>query len=92
MFKNQKSAAYCEELHDMYMNRSRNLIEQVLRLDSKNEKALMRKCNVMLALGEDFSSILPDLDEVAFQSDKSQAVYGEITFLRSAITELEKNR
>ena len=69
MFRNQGSSDACVSLHDSYMNRSKNLIMQVLKLDKHNEKALMRKCNVLLAIGDKaavIQEVLEPLQEVAF--------------------------
>jgi len=59
------------------------LLDQVLKIEPKNEKALMRKCRVLVDIGgkENFQqceSLLKILNEVAFDSAKSQAVYMEI--------------
>lgn len=62
MFRNQGSSDACVSLHDCYMKRSKNLIQQVLKIDKRNEKALMRKCNVLLALGEKADVIKEVLD------------------------------
>jgi hypothetical protein len=39
------------------------LLDNILKLDGKNEKALMRKCNILLDLGkpEECKLILPKL-------------------------------
>ena len=48
--------------------RSKGLIDQVLKIDQKNEKALMRKCNILIDLGElkECEKQLKNLEEVAF--------------------------
>ena len=55
------------------LNRSKNLIDQVLKIEPKNEKALMRKCNILIDLGDlkECEKQLKGLEEVAFQSERA---------------------
>jgi len=58
-----------------------------LKIEPRNEKALMRKCRVLVDLGGDANykqceNLLSILNEVAFDSAKSQAVYMEIKNIR----------
>jgi len=50
------------------LTQANNLLDQVLKLQPKNEKALMRKCNVLLDLGKtkDCEAMMKVLEEVAF--------------------------
>ena len=63
------------------------LLDNILKLDGKNEKALMRKCNILLDIGkqEECKSLLSKLCEVAFQSERSQIIYTEINSLNDRI-------
>lgn len=72
------------------MERASLLLDQVLKIEPKNEKALMRKCNVLLDLGQKDKclAMMKTLEEVAFQSERSQTIYQEITNLKER---MEKN-
>ena len=50
-----------------------NMIDQVLKIDGRNSKALIRKCHVLIDLskGDDCEPLLKIIEEVAFQSDQS---------------------
>ena len=63
------------------------MIDQVLKIDASNAKALIRKCHVLIELGkpDDCNSLLGRIEEVAFQSDKSQLLYNEIKDIRERI-------
>jgi len=45
----------------------------VLKIEPKNEKALMRKCNILIDLGDlkECEKQLKGLEEVAFQSERA---------------------
>ena len=58
-----------------------------MKVEPKNEKALMRKCRVLVDIGgkenyDNCDKLLEILNEVAFDSAKSQAVYMEIKNIR----------
>ena len=59
----------------------------MLKIQPRNEKALMRKCNVLLDLGKakECEQVLKLLEEVAFQSERSQAIYNEIKNINERI-------
>ena len=70
-----------------YLQKVSNLLDQVLKIQPKNEKALMRKCRVLVDIGgnqnyQKCEECLKILNEVAFDSPKSQAVYMEIKNIR----------
>ena len=70
-----------------YLQKVSNLLDQVLKVEPKNEKALMRKCRVLVDIGgkenyDECETLLKVLNEVAFDSAKSQAVYMEIKNIR----------
>ena len=69
--------------------RSKSLIDQVLKIDTKNEKALMRKCNILIDLGDlkECEKQIKLLEEVAFQSERSQIIYNEIKNLRERLSD-----
>lgn len=71
-----------------YFERSRDLIDQVLKIDPRNEKALMRKLNILVELGESkqYEPMFKLLEDVAFQSEQSQIVYNNIKKLRERIS------
>ena len=52
----------------------------MLKIDPRNEKALIRKLNILLEFGETkkFDALMKILEDVAFQSDRSQVVYNNI--------------
>lgn len=56
-----------------YLERANGLLDQVLRSDPKNEKALLRKGGVLVDLGRisECREILEKLQVVAFDSAKS---------------------
>ena len=60
------------------------MLDKVLQVNSKNEKALMRKCQCFIELVEydKANGVLKLLEEVAFQSENSQSVYQEIKSLK----------
>jgi len=70
-----------------HFSRSRDLIDQVLKIDPRNEKALMRKLNILVELGESkqYEPMFKVLEDVAFQSEQSQTVYNNIKKLRDRI-------
>ena len=51
-----------------HFSRSRDLIDQVLKIDPRNEKALTRKLNILVELGETkaLEPIFKVLEDVAF--------------------------
>ena len=63
-----------------YLEKANGLLEQILKIDPKNEKALLRKCGVLVDLGglKECEELLERLNVIAFDSAKSQAVYMEI--------------
>lgn len=72
-----------------HFSRSRDLIDQVLKIDPRNEKALTRKLSILVELGETKAQtpIFKLIEDVAFQSDRSQVVYNNIKKLRDRIDE-----
>ena len=88
----QKLANQADEHQMEYLQKVSNLLDQVLKIEPKNEKALMRKCRVLVDIGgkENFQqceSLLKILNEVAFDSAKSQAVYMEIRKIQENMEE-----
>ena len=70
----QRGFACIEEQPSVALNhfiRSKDLIDQVLKIDARNEKGLMRKLNILVELGEQaqYDKILKVLEDVAFQSE-----------------------
>ena len=68
------------------------MLDQVLKIEPKNEKALMRKCRVLVDIGgkdnfKQCESFIKILNEVAFDSAKSQAVYMEIKNIKENMEE-----
>lgn len=51
-----------------YFDRSNNLIDQVLKIDEKNVKALIRKCSILVEFGEkiQYQKCLKFLEEIVF--------------------------
>jgi len=72
-----------------YLSRAMRLLDQVLKIDPNNEKALLRKCGVVLDLGsiQECREIIDKLQVVAFDSANSQAVYMEIKRINQRIEE-----
>ena len=60
-----------------YYDRSKNLIDQVLKIDEKNVKALIRKCSILVEFGEkmQYTKCLKFLEEIVFQIDNSSKIY-----------------
>ena len=56
-----------------YLQRANGLLDQVLKLDPNNEKAMLRKCGVLIDLGSvtECQQILEKLNVVAFDSANS---------------------
>jgi len=54
-------------------DRASLMLDQVLKIDPKNEKSLMRKCSISIQMGdhEGANKYLKSLEEVAFQSPNS---------------------
>ena len=50
--------------------RSSDLIDQVLKIDPRNEKGLMRKLTILVEMGDKkkYEEFLSKLEDVAFQS------------------------
>ena len=73
---------------------AKNLIDQVLKIEPKNEKAIMRKCNILLDLDKvkECEELMKNLEDVAFQSERSQIIYNEITHLKERIANPGMNR
>jgi hypothetical protein len=65
------------------------LLDQVLKSDHRNEKALLRKCGVLIDLNglKECEEILEKLNLLAFDSANSQAVYMEIKRIKERIEE-----
>lgn len=61
----------------------------MLKSDPKNEKALLRKCGVLVELNglKECEEILEKLNLIAFDSANSQAVYMEIKRIKQRIEE-----
>lgn len=53
-----------------YLVRSSDLIDQVLKIDPRNEKGLMRKLTILVEMGDKkkYEEFLSKLEDVAFQS------------------------
>lgn len=53
-----------------YLVRSSDLIDQVLKIDPRNEKGLMRKLTILVEMGDKkkYEEYLSKLEDVAFQS------------------------
>ena len=72
----QKLANKEDEHQTDYLQKVSNLLDQVLKIEPRNEKALMRKCRVLVDIGgkENYNQceeLLKTLNEVAFDSAKS---------------------
>ena len=72
-----------------YLDRANSLLDQVLKSDPKNEKAMLRKCGVLVDIGKipECREILEKLQVIAFDSKNSQAVYQEIKRIKQKIEE-----
>jgi len=72
-----------------HFTRSSDLIDQVLKIDPRNEKALIRKCSILIEQGytKDIEKQMKNLEEVAFQSEKSQILYNNIKKMQLRIEE-----
>ena len=70
-----------------YLQKANGLLDQVLKSDPKNEKALLRKCGVLIDLNglKESEEILEKLNLLAFDSANSQAVYMEIKRIKERI-------
>jgi ribosomal 50S subunit-associated protein YjgA (DUF615 family) len=60
-----------------------------LKIDPRNEKGLVRKLSILVELGatKQIDSIMKILEDVAFQSDRSQVIYSNINKLRERMAE-----
>ena len=60
-----------------YLDRANGLLDQVLKSEPNNEKAMLRKCGVLVDLGRipEARQILEKLQIIAFDRANSQAVY-----------------
>ena len=73
-----------------HLERANGLLDQVLKSDPKNEKALLRKCGVLVDLNclKECEEILEKLNLIAFDSANSQAVYMEIKRIKQRIEDI----
>lgn len=72
--------------------RALQMLDQVDKIDKKNEKALLRKCQCQIELVnyEKANQILKELEDIAFQSQNSQFVYSEMKRLRAQMEKSSK--
>ena len=70
-----------------------DMLDQSLKIDSRNEKANLRKvqCHIELGDHERANNVLKVLDDIAFQSPDSQVLYKEIKRLKSLMTKTSKS-
>ena len=67
--------------------RAINLLDQILKIDAKNDKAILRKCHVLIDLKKikECEKLVEIAKEIAFDSEKSQALYKEIKCIEERI-------
>lgn len=72
-----------------HFTRSSDLIDQVLKIDPRNEKALIRKCSILIEQGKtkDYEKLMKTLEDVAFQSERSQILYNNLKKMQLRIEE-----
>lgn len=72
--------------------RSSDLIDQVLKIDPRNEKALIRKCSILIEQGntKQYEKLIKTLEDVAFQSERSQVLYTNLKKMQERIDESPK--
>ena len=60
-----------------------------MKIDPRNEKALMRKANILVELGDNskLEPLLKQLEDVGFQSANSQLVYNHIKKVRERMAQ-----
>ena len=77
-----------------YLEKANGLLEQILKIDPKNEKALLRKCGVLVDLGglKECEELLERLNVIAFDSAKSQAVYMEIKKIKQRMEDKKNGK
>ena len=69
------------------------MLEMVLKSDSKNEKALLRKCSAHIYLVEfdKANKIIRQLEEIVDKSENKASVLSEIKSLKSRMNKYSKS-
>jgi hypothetical protein len=77
------------ETADVFLRRSKTLLEKVLALSPRNDKALLRICNVKIDLEEfeETEQLLKQVEDVAFQSEHSQRIYDQVKKIQEKIAD-----
>ena len=63
------------------------MLDQALKINPKNEKSLLRKCQCAIELVEydKANLVLKELEDVAFQSLNSQQIYADINRMKAQL-------